>query len=175
MADVQPTNEDNFPLPSDGTYKGLRRVLTYGTFDLLHYGHVRLLRRAAQLGDYLVVAISTDEFNAGKGKKSFYSYEVRKEMLESIRYVDLVIPEESWEQKVDDVKKYDIDVVVMGGDWAGSDRFEYLREYCDVVYLDRTPGISTTQVKANLNKSVPGSAPAAPAEADDDKTSEDEQ
>ena len=176
MADVQPTNEDNFPLPSDGTYKGLRRVLTYGTFDLLHYGHVRLLRRAAQLGDYLVVAISTDEFNAGKGKKSFYSYEVRKEMLESIRYVDLVIPEYSWEQKVDDVKKYGIDVVVMGGDWAGSERFEYLRDYCDVVYLDRTPGISTTQVKANLNKSVPGSAPAAPADdaADDDATDEDE-
>ena len=161
MADVQPPNEDNFPLPSDGTYKGLRRVLTYGTFDLLHYGHVRLLRRAAQLGDYLVVAISTDEFNAGKGKKSFYSYEVRKEMLESIRYVDLVIPEYSWEQKVDDVS---------------SERFEYLRDYCDVVYLDRTPGISTTQVKANLNKSVPGSAPAAPADdaADDDATDEDE-
>ena len=132
-------------------YTGLKRVLTYGTFDLLHYGHVRLLRRAAALGDYLVVALSTDEFNAGKGKHSFYSYETRREMLEAIRYVDLVIPEECWEQKIDDVKKYDIDICVMGADWAGSDRFEFLREYCDLVYLDRTPGISTTQVKANLN------------------------
>ena len=130
----------------------LRRVLTYGTYDLLHYGHIRLLRRAAALGDYLIVALSTDEFNAGKGKQSFYSYEVRREMLESIRYVDLVIPEYSWEQKVDDVKKYQVDTVVMGGDWAGSDRFEYLREYCDLVYLDRTPGISTTQVKQHLSK-----------------------
>lgn len=131
-------------------YKGIRRVLTYGTFDLLHYGHIRLLKRAAELGDYLIVALSTDEFNAGKGKSSFYSYGVRKEMLEAIRYVDLVIPEENWEQKADDVKKYDVDVVVMGGDWAGSDRFEYLKEYCDVVYLDRTEGISTTDVKKEL-------------------------
>ena len=135
---------------NDGSYKGLRLVLTYCTFDLLHFGHIRLLRRAAQLGDYLVVALSTDEFNAGKGKKSFYDYATRKEMLEAIRYVDLVIPEDTWEQKIDDVKKYGIDVVVMGGDWAGSDRFEYLKEYCDVVYLDRTPGISTTQVKQHL-------------------------
>lgn len=146
------TNDgDQFKVAGDSSYKGLRRVLTYGTFDLLHYGHVRLLRRAAQLGDYLVVALSTDEFNAGKGKKSFYSYEVRREMLESIRYVDLVIPEYSWEQKVTDIKEYGIDVVVMGGDWAGSDRFEYLKDYCEVVYLDRTEGISTTQVKANLS------------------------
>ena len=136
----------------DQSYKGLRRVLTYGTFDLLHYGHVRLLRRAAALGDYLVVALSSDEFNAGKGKKSFYPYEVRREMLESIRYVDLVIPENSWEQKLDDVRDYDIDVVVMGADWAGSDRFEYLKEHCELVYLDRTPGISTTQVKQHLSK-----------------------
>ncbi len=128
----------------------LKRVLTYGTFDLLHIGHVKLLQRAAALGDYLVVALSTDEFNAGKGKKSFYDYETRKEMLEAIRYVDLVIPEENWEQKIDDVREYHIDTVVMGGDWAGSDRFEYLKEECEVVYLDRTPGISTTQVKAGL-------------------------
>lgn len=136
----------------DKAYTGLRRVLTYGTYDLLHYGHVRLLRRAAQLGDYLVVALSTDEFNAGKGKKSFYPYEVRREMLEAVRYVDLVIPENTWEQKVDDIKEYGIDVVVMGGDWAGSDRFEYLKDYCELVYLDRTPGISTTQVKERLDK-----------------------
>lgn len=139
-------------LAVDRSYTGLRRVLTYGTFDLLHYGHTRLLRRAASLGDYLVVALSTDEFNAGKGKKSFYPYEVRREMLEAIRYVDLVIPEYSWEQKIDDVQRYNIDVVVMGGDWAGSDRFEYLRDYCELVFLDRTPGISTTQVKQHLHK-----------------------
>lgn len=139
-------------LAVDRSYAGLKRVLTYGTFDLLHYGHTRLLRRAAAMGDYLVVALSTDEFNAGKGKKSFYPYEVRREMLEAIRYVDLVIPEQSWEQKLDDVRRYDIDIVVMGGDWAGSDRFEYLRDYCELVYLDRTPGISTTQVKEHLHK-----------------------
>ena len=132
-------------------YRGLRRVLTYGTFDLLHFGHIRLLQRAAELGDYLVVALSTDEFNAGKGKESFYDYNTRREMLEAIRYVDLVIPEENWEQKIDDIRDYHIDTVVMGGDWAGSDRFEYLREYCNLVFLDRTPGISTTQVKSNLN------------------------
>ena len=132
-------------------YAGLRRVLTYGTYDLLHYGHVRLLRRAAQLGDYLVVGLSTDEFNALKGKSSFYSYGVRKEMLESIRYVDLVIPEERWEQKVDDIKKYGIDVVVMGSDWANDPRFDSLKEYCEVVYLDRTDNISTTEVKQGLN------------------------
>lgn len=129
----------------------MKRVLTYGTFDLLHYGHVRLLQRAAALGDYLVVALSTDEFNASKGKTSYYPYEIRREMLESIRYVDLVIPESSWEQKISDVRTYDIDIVVMGGDWAGSSRFEYLRDYCDLVYLDRTEGISTTQVKQHLN------------------------
>lgn len=129
----------------------MKRVLTYGTFDLLHYGHIRLLKRARELGDYLIVAISTDEFNAGKGKKAYHSYETRKEMLEAVRYVDLVIPEENWEQKINDVKKYEVDIVVMGGDWAGSDRFEYLKDYCQVVYLDRTEGISTSQIKGELN------------------------
>lgn len=128
----------------------LTRVLTYGTFDLLHYGHIRLLQRAAALGDYLVVALSTDQFNEEKGKKSFYSYETRKEMLEAIRYVDLVIPEERWDQKINDINEYHIDIVVMGSDWGGDSRFESLRDYCDVVYLDRTSGISTTQVKKNL-------------------------
>ena len=141
----------NFKNKTQGEYRGLKRVLTYGTFDLLHFGHIRLLQRAASLGDYLIVALSTDEFNAGKGKQSFYDYETRKEMLEAIRYVDLVIPEASWEQKIDDVKDYHVDTVVMGGDWAGSDKFEYLREYCTLEFLDRTPGISTTQVKENLN------------------------
>ena len=154
------SQENSTPKQENGTpgvrfsagedYKGIRRVLTYGTYDLLHYGHIRLLKRAAELGDYLIVALSTDEFNAGKGKTSFYSYGVRKEMLEAIRYVDLVIPEQNWEQKIDDVKNYHVDVVVMGGDWAGSDRFEYLKDYCEVVYLDRTEGISTTDVKKEL-------------------------
>jgi choline-phosphate cytidylyltransferase/glycerol-3-phosphate cytidylyltransferase len=128
----------------------MKRILTYGTYDLLHYGHIRLLKRARALGDYLVVAISSDEFNAGKGKKSYHSYETRKEMLEAVRYVDLVIPEESWEQKLDDVKLYRIDTVVMGADWAGSERFEYLKSACEVVYLDRTEGVSTTQIKNEL-------------------------
>lgn len=130
--------------------KHLRRVLTYGTFDLLHYGHVRLLQRAAALGDYLIVALSTDGFNASKGKESFYPYEVRREMLEAVRYVDLVIPEDDWGQKASDVERYAVDVVCMGGDWAGDPRFEALRGLCEVVYLDRTEGISTTEVKGRL-------------------------
>lgn len=128
----------------------MKRILTYGTFDLLHYGHIRLLKRARALGDYLVVAISTDKFNAGKDKKSYHSYETRKEMLEAVRYVDLVIPEETWEQKLDDIRLYRIDTVVMGADWVGSERFEYLRDHCNVVYLDRTEGVSTTQIKSEL-------------------------
>lgn len=128
----------------------MKRILTYGTFDLLHYGHIRLLKRAKELGDYLVVAVSSEEFNALKGKKTYYDYETRKLMLEAIRYVDLVIPEETWEQKANDVKEYKIDTVVMGSDWKDSDRFEYLRDYCEVVYLDRTEGISTTKIKSDL-------------------------
>ncbi len=128
----------------------MKRILTYGTFDLLHYGHIRLLQRAKALGDYLVVALSTDEFNEVKGKKAYHNYETRKKMLEAIRYVDLVIPEENWEQKISDVKDYHIDIVVMGSDWAGSDKFDYLKDYCEVVYLDRTEGISTTKIKKDL-------------------------
>ncbi|MGI6722035.1 MAG: glycerol-3-phosphate cytidylyltransferase [Anaerovoracaceae bacterium] len=128
----------------------MKRVLTYGTYDLLHYGHIRLLKRAKALGDYLIVAISTDEFNAIKHKKAYHNYETRKEMLEAIRYVDLVIPEKCWEQKRDDVLTYKVDVVVMGSDWKGSEKFECLRDICDVVYLDRTEGISTSQIKEEL-------------------------
>ncbi len=128
----------------------MKRILTYGTYDLLHYGHIRLLKRAKALGDYLIVALSTDEFNELKGKKAYHSYEERKEMLEAIRYVDLVIPEDNWEQKINDVKEYKVDVVVMGSDWAGSNRFEYLNDYCEVIYLDRTDGVSTTKIKEDL-------------------------
>lgn len=127
----------------------MRRIITYGTFDLLHYGHIRLLQRCKEQGDYLVVALSTDEFNSGKGKKSYFSYDDRKRMLEAIRYVDLVIPEENWEQKADDVQRYHIDVFVMGDDWEG--KFDDLNQYCEVVYLPRTPEISTTQIKADLS------------------------
>lgn len=129
----------------------MKRVLTYGTFDLLHYGHIRLLKRAKELGDYLVVALSTDEFNATKGKVAYHNYETRKKMLEAIRYVDLVIPENNWEQKVHDIEEYHIDTVVMGSDWADSDKFDYLKNHCELIFLDRTPGISTTQIKNDLN------------------------
>ena len=128
----------------------MKRILTYGTFDLLHYGHIRLLQRAKALGDYLIVALSTDEFNAGKGKKAYHNYETRKKMLEAIRYVDLVIPEDNWEQKINDVKTYYVDTVVMGSDWENDPKFEILRDYCDVVYLERTEGISTTKIKKEL-------------------------
>ena len=133
----------------------MKRILTYGTFDLLHYGHIRLLKRAKALGDYLIVALSTDEFNEIKRKKAYHNYETRKLMLEAIRYVDLVIPEENWEQKINDVKEYKADIVVMGSDWAGSDRFNYLTDYCEVVYLDRTEGISTTKIKEELKLQEP--------------------
>ncbi|WP_269476867.1 glycerol-3-phosphate cytidylyltransferase [Hominibacterium faecale] len=133
----------------------MKRVLTYGTYDLLHYGHIRLLKRARELGDYLIVAISTDEFNAIKGKKAYHDYGTRKEMLEAVRYVDLVIPEETWEQKINDVTKYQVDVVVMGSDWEGNEKFEALRDYCEVVYLDRTEGVSTSKIKKELNLQPP--------------------
>ncbi|MBU6112328.1 MULTISPECIES: glycerol-3-phosphate cytidylyltransferase [Mammaliicoccus] len=126
----------------------MRRVITYGTYDLLHYGHIELLRRAKQYGDYLIVALSTDEFNKLKNKKSYYNYEQRKMMLESIRYVDLVIPENIWEQKVDDVKTFKVDTFLMGHDWEGE--FDFLKDECEVIYLKRTEGISTTQIKKEL-------------------------
>lgn len=128
----------------------MRRVITYGTFDLLHYGHIRLLQRCKAQGDYLVVALSTDEFNAGKGKKSYFSWDDRKNMLEAIRYVDLVIPENTWEQKRTDIEKYHVDTFVMGDDWEG--KFDDLKDLCDVVYLPRTPEISTTKIKGDLSQ-----------------------
>lgn len=127
----------------------MKKVITYGTYDLLHVGHIRLLRRARELGDYLIVALSTDEFNALKEKKAYYSYEDRKAILEAIRYVDEVIPELTWEQKIQDVKDNDVDVFVMGDDWTG--KFDFLKDYCEVVYLSRTEGISTTKIKQDLH------------------------
>lgn len=127
----------------------MKKILTYGTFDLLHYGHINLLRRAKQLGDYLVVGLSTDEFNQLKNKKSFFPYDKRKMMLEAIKYVDEVIPETSWDQKLSDVKKHNIDVFVMGDDWEG--KFDYLKDYCEVIYLPRTKDISTTDIKNDLS------------------------
>jgi glycerol-3-phosphate cytidylyltransferase len=129
----------------------MKRVITYGTYDLLHYGHINLLERAKALGDYLVVVVSTDEFNWNmKQKKCYFTYEERKKMVEALRCVDLVIPETCWEQKVTDVEKYDIDIFVMGDDWEG--KFDFLKEQCEVVYLPRTPEISTTQIKKDIKE-----------------------
>ncbi|MBO1579717.1 glycerol-3-phosphate cytidylyltransferase [Bacillus sp. XF8] len=126
----------------------MKKVITYGTFDLLHWGHINLLKRAKDLGDYLIVAVSSDEFNKLKNKKSYHSYENRKMILEAVRYVDEVIPENHWEQKVRDVQEQDVDIFVMGDDWKG--QFDFLKEHCEVVYLPRTIGISTTKIKQEL-------------------------
>ena len=129
----------------------MKKVITYGTFDQLHYGHINLRRRAKELGVYLIVALSTDEFNWNeKQKKCFFTYEQRKKLLEAIRYVDLVIPEENWAQKISDVQEFRVDTFVIGNDWEG--KFDFLRDYCEVVYLPRTPEISTTQIKQELRE-----------------------
>ena len=127
----------------------MKKVITYGTYDLLHVGHVNLLKRARALGDHLTVALSTDEFNTlQKSKHTYYSYSEREAILRSIRYVDEVIPESSWDQKADDIKRLGIDVLVMGDDWTG--KFDHLSPYCEVIYLPRTPDISTTRIKSDL-------------------------
>ncbi|MCE4049445.1 MULTISPECIES: glycerol-3-phosphate cytidylyltransferase [Bacillaceae] len=128
----------------------MKKVITYGTFDLLHWGHINILKRAKELGDHLTVALSSDEFNAIKDKKAYHSYENRKMILEAIRYVDEVIPEHDWDQKVRDVVDHNIDVFVMGDDWEG--KFDFLKDYCEVVYLPRTVGISTSKIKKDLFK-----------------------
>ena len=129
----------------------MKKIITYGTFDLLHYGHINLLKRAKQMGDYLIVCLSTDEFNKNsKNKECYFSYEIRKQLLESIRYVDLVIPENNWNQKIDDIKEFGIDTFVMGDDWKG--KFDFLKDYCEVIYLPRTKEISTTKLKKDLEK-----------------------
>ena len=129
----------------------MKKIITYGTFDLLHYGHINLLKRAKALGDYLIVALSTDEFNWNqKQKKCYFSYEKRKQLLEAVRYVDLVIPEENWDQKRTDVKEYHVDTFVMGDDWKG--KFDFLKPYCEVVYLPRTLDVSSTKTKQYLKE-----------------------
>ncbi len=128
----------------------MKRIVTYGTFDLTHLGHINILSRAKKMGDYLIVGLSTDEFNNTKGKHAIFPYEHRKNILEAIRYVDFVIPEKSWEQKVQDIIDYKIDVLVMGDDWLG--KFDFLNEYCEVKYLPRTTDISTTHIKESIKK-----------------------
>ncbi|AUR51594.1 glycerol-3-phosphate cytidylyltransferase [Aquella oligotrophica] len=123
----------------------MKKILTYGTFDLTHIGHINLLRRAKALGDYLIVGLSTDEFNQIKGKSSIFPYEHRKIILESIRFVDQVIAERCWEQKINDINELNVDIFVIGDDWRG--KFDFLKEFCEVIYLPRTEDISTTQIK----------------------------
>ena len=136
----------------------MRKVITYGTYDILHRGHINLLRRAKELGDHLIVGLSSDEFNALKHKESFYPYEDRKLVLEAVRYVDLVIPELTWEQKKRDIEEHEVDVFVMGSDWEG--HFDELAALCEVVYLPRTVGISTTKIRTDLSQMPPPAAGA---------------
>ncbi len=126
----------------------MKKIITYGTFDLLHWGHIRLLERARKMGDHLTVALSTDEFNLIKNKHAYHPYEQRKYILESLRFVDKVIPEFSWEQKIEDVQRENIDIFLMGEDWKG--KFDFLKLYCEVIYLPRTINISTTKIKEDL-------------------------
>jgi glycerol-3-phosphate cytidylyltransferase len=128
----------------------MKRVLTYGTFDMFHIGHLNLLKRAKQLGDELYVGVSTDEFNKLKNKVSLMPYKDRAEIVRSVKYVDFVFPEKDWNQKIEDIKKYKIDTFVMGSDWKG--KFDFLKDYCDVIYLERTENISTTLLKDRLIK-----------------------
>jgi glycerol-3-phosphate cytidylyltransferase len=130
----------------DGKFK---TVLTYGTFDLLHYGHLEILRRASLLGDKLIVGVSTDKFNEIKGKTCVLPYQKRKELIESLDYVDEVIPENNWDQKVTDIQDNDIDIFVMGDDWKG--KFNELKVFCEVIYFPRTNGISSTKLRSILD------------------------
>lgn len=125
-----------------------KTIITYGTFDMFHIGHLKLLKRLKKKGDTLIVAISTDEFNELKGKKVMIPYKQRAKIVKSIKYVDKVIPEKNWEQKIDDIQKYNVDAFVIGDDWKG--KFDFLKEYCEVEYLPRTKDISTTQLKKSL-------------------------
>ena len=128
--------------------KMAKTIITYGTFDMFHVGHLRLLQRLKELGDKLIVGVSTDEFNDIKKKKTLIPFEQRKEIIANIKCVDHVIAEESWEQKIHDIQKYNVDIFAIGDDWKG--KFDYLGEYCEVKYLERTKNISTTQLKKSL-------------------------
>ena len=128
----------------------MKTIITYGTFDLFHVGHIRLFKRLRQLGDRLVVGVSTDEFNATKGKVSFYSYEERQEIVAACQYVDEVFAENNWEQKQQDIQQFNADIFAMGVDWEG--RFDHLSEFCEVVYLPRTEEVSTTSIKKLLSR-----------------------
>jgi len=130
--------------------KTKKTIITYGTFDMFHIGHLKILQRLSALGDRLIVAVSTDEFNKKKGKKTLIPFEQRAEIIENIKCVDKVIPELTWDQKVEDVEKYDVDVFAMGDDWIG--KFDFLNEYCEVLYLERTENISSTDLKKSLRK-----------------------
>lgn len=127
-------------------------IITYGTFDLFHRGHVQLLKRLKSMGNKVVVGLSTDAFNLVKGKKSVYDYNHRKELLEACKYVDKVFPEDTWEQKVSDIKRENANLFVMGDDWSG--KFDYLKEHVEVIYLSRTPEISTTEIKSYLREKL---------------------
>lgn len=126
----------------------MRKVITYGTFDTLHYGHISLLKRARALGDHLTVGLSSDTFNALKDKKSYFNYQTRKAYLEAIRYVDAIIPEDSWDQKARDIQTHGVSVFTMGADWKG--KFDDLSQYCEVLYMSRTPEISSTIIKTSI-------------------------
>jgi glycerol-3-phosphate cytidylyltransferase len=128
-------------------------VLTYGTFDLFHYGHIRLLQRAQSLGSKLGVGLSTDEFNNLKGKKALMSYAEREALLMSCRFVDFVFPERNWEQKAEDIATYQADVLVMGDDWTG--KFDNLSSRCRIAYLERTPLISSSLLREGLKSYDP--------------------
>lgn len=130
----------------------MRTVITYGTFDLFHVGHVHILRRARALGDRLVVGISSDAFNLSKGKKSFIPFEDRCIIVNACKYVDDVFAEDSWDQKPADIKRTGADVFVMGDDWAG--KFDFLSEYCDVQYFSRTEGISSSLIRKSLGDGI---------------------
>lgn len=127
-----------------------KTIITYGTFDMFHIGHLNLLRRLSEMADRVVVGVSTDQFNITKGKKTLIPYEQRAQIVDSIKYVDLVIPEENWEQKLADIKTYNIDIFAIGDDWKG--KFDFLSEFCEVHYLKRTKNISTTDLKRSLKR-----------------------
>ena len=132
----------------------MKKVITYGTYDLITPGHIQHLKESKELGDYLIVGLSTDEFNRQKHKSSYLTYDERKTVLEAIKYVDEIIPEEKWEQKIDDIKKHNISILTMGSDWEGDNRFESLKEYCEVKFTTRPFTWSSTEFRKTVNKYV---------------------